>query len=103
MTPAVVLDASAAVHVVMATEHAADLLQRLEESASVSAPDLFASEVGNSLWKYVREGTLPLDLALIRAEEAISLLDRIIPSAMLLREALAAAARYGHPVRGLDR
>lgn len=98
MNRATILDASAAVHVVMATEHAAELASKLEQSTSVSAPDLFFSEVGNSLWKYIRQGTIPLDEALGRVEEAIALTDQIVPSAMLLQEAVAAAARYKHPV-----
>jgi predicted nucleic acid-binding protein len=93
-----VLDASAAIHMVMATDHAADLASKLEQSTSVSAPDLFVSEVGNSLWKYIRQGTMPLDEALGRVEEALALADQIVPCAMLLQEAVAAAARYEHPV-----
>lgn len=98
MNRATILDASAAVHVVMATDHAADLVSKLEQSTAVSAPDLFLSEVGNSLWKYIRHGTIPPDEALGRMEEAIALADQIVPSAMLLQEAVAAAARYSHPV-----
>lgn len=98
MSRATVLDASAAVHMVMATEYGMDLTSKLEESTAVSAPDLFASEVGNSLWKYIRQGTITLDEGLERVEEALALIDEVIPSSMLLREAVAAAARYEHPV-----
>lgn len=63
--------------------------------------DLFLSEVGNSLWRHIRQGTIPLDEALGRMEEAIALADQIVPSAMLVQEVVAAAARYSHPIYGM--
>lgn len=98
MTPPMVLDASAAVHLVTAAEHASGLAQRFEEAVSVSAPDLFCSEVGNALWKYVKFGSLSIEQASQHLEEALSLVDGMTPSDSLIHEALVAAARYGHPV-----
>jgi len=98
VTSATVLDASAAIHLVMAAEHAASLVERLEQTVSVAAPDLFYSEVGNGLWKYVQFGTLPLEEAKIRLEEAMNLVDSIVPSQVLVQEAVVAAALHGHPV-----
>jgi predicted nucleic acid-binding protein len=98
VTAPAVLDASAAIHLVMAADHAGSLAERLEKAVSVSAPDLFCSEVGNALWKYVKLGSLSLEQAGMHLEEALSLVDGMAPSDSLVHEALVAAARYGHPV-----
>lgn len=96
-----VLDASAAVRVVMRAEHATALLSTLARAAVVTAPSLFASEVANALWKYVQAGTTPLEKAIGRYEEAVSLVDDFTPDAQLVTEALAEAARRSHPVYDL--
>ena len=98
MTSATVLDASAAIHMVLAADHATSLMERLEQTVSVAAPDLFFSEVGNGLWKYVQFGTLPLEEARTRLAEATDLVDSVVPVQELVHEALVAATRYGHPV-----
>lgn len=94
MTARGVLDASGAVHLVMHGEHASRLVTKLEEVAIVTAPDLFCSEVANSLVKYVRAGELTLDLAITRFEQCMGLADSLIPERTLAPEALVAAARY---------
>jgi len=93
-----VLDASAAVHLVMNGDHAPSLAERLGESAIVTAPSLFCSEVANALWKYVRAGKLSLDLASQRVEECIGLTDSLVPERSLVQEALVAAARQQRSV-----
>lgn len=98
MTSEIVLDASAAIHLVMAAEHAASLVERLEHASSVAAPDLFFSEVGNGLWKYVQFGTLPAEKAVTHLQEAMDLIDGIVPSQELIQEAVVAATKHGHPV-----
>lgn len=98
MISAAVLDASAALNLVLGTESAGAIAKRLEKCHSVMAPDLFPSEVGNGLWKYVRIEVLSVEVALTRLEEAMSLVETIIPASSLCAEALVAAARYGHSV-----
>jgi len=93
-----VLDASAAVHLVMNGDHAPRLAERLGASAIVTAPSLFCSEVANALWKYVRAGKLSLDLASQRVEECIGLTDSLVPERSLVQEALVAAARQQRSV-----
>ena len=96
-----VLDASAAVHLVMRMEDAADLIAVLERASLVLSPGLFQAEVANALWKYVRAGELTQELALERLEEALALVDVQVPDAELAAESLAAACRYRHPVYDL--
>lgn len=96
-----VLDASAAVRVVMRAEDASEILATLAAAAVVTAPSLFASEVANALWKYTRAGALSVETALRRYEEAIGLVGELTPDGELATEALAEAARHGHPVYDL--
>ncbi|HWN44149.1 MAG TPA: type II toxin-antitoxin system VapC family toxin [Thermoanaerobaculia bacterium] len=98
MTVRAVLDASAAVHLVMNSQHAAHLVTKLEEVAIVTTPDLFCSEAANALWKYVRAGELTLDLALTRLEQAMGLVDGVVPQRTLAPEALVAAAKHQRSV-----
>ncbi len=67
----------------------------------VTAPSVFSSEVANALWKYVQAGTIPIETAIGRYEEAVSLVDDFTPDTELVTEALAEAARRGHPVYDL--
>lgn len=94
MTPRAVLDASAAVNLVLNRAHAADLAAKLEDTAVVMTPDLFCAEAANALWKYVRAKDLTLETAVARLEECLRLADSFIPGASLAQEALAAAARH---------
>ncbi len=96
-----VLDASAAVRLVMRAELAEQLLAPIGAAAVIVAPSLYASEVANALWKYVQAGTLGIETALDRYAEAIDLIDDFTPDLELTTEALAEAARYGHPVYDL--
>ncbi|HEX6861969.1 MAG TPA: type II toxin-antitoxin system VapC family toxin [Thermoanaerobaculia bacterium] len=98
MTARAVLDASAAVHLVMNGPHAVHLVTRLEEAAIVTTPDLFCSEAANALWKYVRAGEIDLDLALTRLEQAMGLVDGVVPQRTLAPEALVAAAKQQRSV-----
>jgi len=65
------------------------------------APSLFHSEVGNTLWKYVRAGPLDRRAATERYEEAAGLVNSFLPDKELVTKALAAAVRHGHPLYDL--
>lgn len=98
MSCRLVLDASAALRIVLGEADAAALLELVGAAAVVTTPDLFCSEVANALWKYVRAGEIRIDDATDRYDQALKLVDEIVPSAELGTEALAAAARFEHPV-----
>ena len=66
--------------------------------AVVTTPDLFCSEVANSLWKYVRRGDLTPDLAITRFEQCMGLADGLIPGRTLAPEALVAAGKHRRSV-----
>jgi predicted nucleic acid-binding protein len=89
----VVLDASAAVHIVLKGTHSSKLVENLEDVALVMAPDLYCSEVASSLLKYVRVGELTVDQAILRVERCIDFIGSLIPELTLAPEALVAASR----------
>lgn len=83
MTGRLVIDASAALHLVLRTEWAPRLAGAVAEASLVLAPTLFASEVANGLWKYVRSGAIDLPAAMEHREEAIGLVDTFAADADL--------------------
>lgn len=96
-----VLDASAAVNIILRTDLAPALIGKLGQGRLIIAPTLFHGEIANTLWKYVRCGDLDKDTALARYAEAIGLVDAFEADESLATEALSAAIRYNHPVYDL--
>lgn len=100
MISRVVLDASAAVRLVMGMDDG-DIDATLRRAAIVIAPTLYVSEVANALRGYVRFGALDRAAAVTRYEESLALLDETVSDRELAVEALAEAARHDHPVYDL--
>ena len=93
-----VLDASAAVRLILGDPAAAGLAQQIGEAALVLAPELMLSEVANTLWKLWRADLLNnLDPQQLLAD-AGDLVDRLEPDRHLQTEALALACHLNHPV-----
>ena len=98
MALACVLDASAAVRLILADPAAADLAERVGGAALVLAPELMLTELANTLWKLQRADRLNnLDPQELLAE-ARELVDRLEPDRHLQAEALALACHLNHPV-----
>jgi predicted nucleic acid-binding protein len=98
MALACVLDASAAVRLILADPAAADLADRVGGAALVLAPELMLTELANTLWKLRRADRLnDLDPQELLAE-ARELVDRLEPDRHLQAEALALACHLNHPV-----
>jgi predicted nucleic acid-binding protein len=98
VTSRVVLDASAALHLVMDGNSSEAIAKRLDEAQLVTAPDLFAGEVANGLWRYVEHGDITADEATDRLAAALALAGPLVPGTVVAHEALVAAATYHHPV-----
>lgn len=95
---ALVLDASAALRVVLDVAGHDLLLDRLESAEAVYAPSLFVAETANALWKYVTAKQVSEEEALRHHRDAVALVDRLVPDADMFPEALTVAARHKHPV-----
>lgn len=94
----VVLDASAAIAVVLGTPQAEQFIPQLEQADVVMAPDIFIAEVCNALWKYRRADMLSQEHGERAVEQVTSLPDQLIPSKSLYQEAFTLATRHQHPV-----
>ncbi|MBM5801259.1 MAG: type II toxin-antitoxin system VapC family toxin [Cyanobacteria bacterium K_Offshore_surface_m2_011] len=98
MALACVLDASAAVRLILGDPAAAAVAEQIREAAVVLAPELMLTEVANTLWKLQRAGHLAdLDPQQLLAE-ARDLVDRVEADRHLQAEALALACHHDHPV-----
>lgn len=96
-----ILDASAALNIVMRTDLAAGFIVGLERADMVLAPSLFHAEVANALWKYARAGLLDKPTMMTRLDEALGLIDSFEPDERLVAEALSLAVVHEHPVYDL--
>lgn len=98
MARACVLDASAAVRLILCDPNATSLAVSIREAPMVLAPELMLTEVANTLWKLRRADHLgdldPQDLL----TEALQLVDYVEPDRHLHPEALALACHLDHPV-----
>jgi predicted nucleic acid-binding protein len=92
-----VLDASAAVRMVLADEGATWVLDQVERAALILVPRLFATETANALAKYVSAGRLTAGEATDKLETALSIPDLWIEDESLATEALTLAVSKGHP------
>ena len=92
-----VLDASAGIEVVLARGQARQFEHVLEEADQVLSPDLFVSEVVNTIWNYHRFENLKLDTCDQAIELAISLIDVLVPCQQLYREAFLLARSVRQP------
>ena len=98
MNRLVVLDASAALEAVLRRNNAERVLDIVEGAQRVSAPELFAAEVANALWKHVRAGDIDSDEAHLALEYSLDLVDCLESSVDLAAEALATSSAHHHPV-----
>lgn len=94
----VVLDASAALRLVLGHGDAPAIGETLAAADQVVAPRLYVAETANALWKYVASGHLDETTALERLDEALQLVEHDVEDRELAAEALSLAARRRHPV-----
>lgn len=94
----IVIDASAAVGLVLAFPGTEQFAPPLEQADLVITPDLFVAEVCNALWKYRRAELVSMVRCEQALEQILNLPDRIEPGSGLYLEAFALACRHLHPV-----
>ena len=93
-----VLDASAALHVVMRLPTAEPVIDKLEQANLALVPQLYFSETANALWKYVSRNQLSAEQAIERYQDVCALPDQAISDQTLALEALSLASANNHPV-----
>ncbi|MBP7094801.1 MAG: type II toxin-antitoxin system VapC family toxin [Spirochaetia bacterium] len=91
-----VLDASAAVQLILRKEKYGLYAERFEAASWVIAPDLFVADLSNVLWKYHRAGFLDHAECQERVTDGVELVDDFFGSMELWKEALAESIRHDH-------
>jgi len=94
----IVLDASAAVEVVLQREKAAGLGRIIAEADWVIAPTLMIPEVANVFWKYFQSSGMPVDQCEQAIDRALALPDEYIYETEICREAFTMSCITGKPV-----
>jgi predicted nucleic acid-binding protein len=93
----IVIDANAALEIGLNRSLGDDYKQKLVKSDLVIVPDIYPSEIANALWKYVTilgQDILECEKVL---DLCINLVDDIVTTRDLCREALSEAIRFKHP------
>ena len=92
----IILDASAAVHIVLGTECGAAFRKLMLQGEYVATPHLFVSEIAQTFWKYAQAGAMTAKEATIKAQEAYKLVDEFVADEKLMPEALHEAIACDH-------
>jgi predicted nucleic acid-binding protein len=93
-----VLDASAAVEVVLQRPQADEIGEIILKADWVIAPTLFIAEIGNVFWKYQKMAAYPLDACETSIEHAIGIPDDYINEIELYRESFSMGCMLNHSV-----
>ena len=93
----VVLDASAAIEVVLKRDASMVLRKAIEDADYIATPDLYVAEVSNALWKYASLASEELPPAGL-LDDALALPDEYVSARELCREAFAFSVQHRHPV-----
>ena len=92
-----VLDACAALEVVLKRSRAGDFMRAIQEADTVMAPELLVPEVVNAIWKYHQFDRLDLNTCNQALELAIELADDLVSCRDLWREAFLLARKNRRP------
>ena len=90
-----VLDASAAIEIVLGRAHAPRFAEAIEEADAVLAPELYVAEVVNTIWKYHRFESMGLPACDRALDAAIGLVDILVSAKDLYGEAFLLARTTG--------
>jgi predicted nucleic acid-binding protein len=96
-----VIDASAAVEIVLKRSNAVDLINKILTSEKVLSPALFYAETGNVFRKYIQGGYLDEEQAIDLYRKAIQLVDEFVDIRTLNEEALRESIRLSQPLYDL--
>lgn len=92
-----VLDASAAIELLLSRSGANELSELISKAELVLAPDLYVAEVSKALCKHASSsGDFGSYQELL--DDAVALPDDFVDSASLYREAFALSVKHQHPV-----
>ena len=93
-----VIDVSGAMEILLQKEKAEKFSKTLQESTLVVAPDIYVSELTNTLWKYYSAKILSEDECVQYIQDGISYVDNFIDSREIWREAFSEGIKNHHSI-----
>lgn len=94
----VVLDASAALEILLKKTESEKYSEVLMDANTVIAPELYLSEISNAAWKHHKLLHFTHAEAMSLAEDGIGLIDHFVPAKEVWKEALRESIAQDHPV-----
>ena len=92
------MDVSGAIEVLLQKEKSNKFSRVLKEASLVVAPDLYISELANTLWKYHRVNVLSEEECIQYIKDGISYVDKFIDGRELWQEAFLAGVNNRHSI-----
>jgi predicted nucleic acid-binding protein len=92
------IDVCGAMEILLRKEKADKFGKILQEAELIIAPDLYISELTNTLWKYHRANLLTKDECVQYIQDGINYVDKFISSKELWQEALSEGINNGHSI-----
>ena len=93
-----IVDASVAVKWYLPENDSDRAEEILSTPTALLAPDLILAEVGNAVWKRVRDGRVAREDALRILDRLTSAFGILVPLATLARDAMEISTAFNHPI-----
>ena len=93
-----IIDVSAAVEILLQKEKVTKFYKVMEESSFILAPDLFVSELTNTLWKYYTKKIFAENVCKQYIQLGIGYIDRFIDCKDIWQEAFAEGINNNHSI-----
>ncbi len=93
----VVLDASAAIGLVVSKRREVEIQKALNEAGQIFVPDLYACEIVNTLWKYRQSQKLKLEICGKYLSQMLNLPHEMISSASLAQDSMELCFKSKNP------
>ncbi len=93
-----ILDVSGAMEILLQREKAHQFSTILQDASLILAPDLYISELANTLWKYHRSTIFTKDECVQYIKNGLNYIDKFIDSKELWQEAFAEGINNAHSI-----
>jgi predicted nucleic acid-binding protein len=93
-----VIDVSGVIEILFQKEKVAKYRLILDQSSYIMVPDLYVSELTNTLWKYYRAKNLSKDECIQYIQDGISYIDKFIDCKEIWQEAFSEGVKNNHSI-----
>jgi predicted nucleic acid-binding protein len=93
-----VVDVSAAIEILLHKEKVNKFLKALQEAVIVITPDLYVSELANTLWKHHKAKTLSKEECLLYMQQGLGMVNNFVNAKEIWEEAFSEGINNNHSV-----